>query len=196
MRPVLVAVLAIICWLVGLPSQAVAQDLGLVTGSEKGTYYQFGLNLQALAKQKGINLAVYPSKGSIQNVFAVYQRPGVQMGIVQSDVLAFVARVETDPVLKRIAKKTKMIFPLYNEEVHPLGRPGHHQLRRSGRPPGGDRPGGQRQLSDLAAAVPDGRGHAARDADHRHRGSAGRAQGRAHRRPGASTRCSTWPVFR
>jgi TRAP transporter TAXI family solute receptor len=101
----------------------VAQDLGLVTGSEKGTYYQFGLNLQALAKQKGINLAVYPSKGSIENVFAVYQRPGVQMGIVQSDVLAFVARVETDPVLKRIARKTKMIFPLYNEEVHLLGRP-------------------------------------------------------------------------
>src|SRR5262245_4110470 len=44
------------------------------------------------------------------------------MGIVQSDVLAFVARVESDPVLKRIAKKTRMVFPLYNEEVHLLGR--------------------------------------------------------------------------
>ena len=44
------------------------------------------------------------------------------MGIVQSDVLAFVARVQSDPVLKRIAKKTKMVFPLYNEEVHLLGR--------------------------------------------------------------------------
>jgi TRAP-type uncharacterized transport system substrate-binding protein len=102
---------------------AAAFDLGMVTGSEKGTYYQFGLNLQALAKQKGINLAVHASRGSIENVFAVYQRPGVQMGIVQSDVLAFVARVETDPVLKRIARKTKMIFPLYNEEVHLIGRP-------------------------------------------------------------------------
>jgi uncharacterized protein len=123
MRSVLVTVSALVCCLVGLSSLAVANDLGIVTGSEKGTYYQFGLNLQALAKQKGINLAVHPSKGSIENVFAVYQRPGVQMGIVQSDVLAFVARVETDPVLKRIAKKTKMIFPLYNEEVHLLGRP-------------------------------------------------------------------------
>ena len=44
------------------------------------------------------------------------------MGIVQSDVLAFVARVQSDPVLKRIAKKTKMVFPLYNEEIHLLGR--------------------------------------------------------------------------
>jgi TRAP transporter TAXI family solute receptor len=46
------------------------------------------------------------------------------MGIVQSDVLAFVARVQSDPVLSRIAKKTRMVFPLYNEEVHLLGRRG------------------------------------------------------------------------
>jgi TRAP-type uncharacterized transport system substrate-binding protein len=46
------------------------------------------------------------------------------MGIVQSDVLAFVARVQTDPVLQRIAKKTKMVFPLYNEEIHLLGKKG------------------------------------------------------------------------
>jgi hypothetical protein len=44
------------------------------------------------------------------------------MGIVQADVLAFVAKVQTDPVLKKIAEKIKMIYPLYNEEVHLLGR--------------------------------------------------------------------------
>jgi uncharacterized protein len=99
-----------------------AEDLGLITGGEKGTYYQFGLDLQKLVKPAGFDLAVYPSKGSAENIFAVYQRPGVQMGIVQSDVLAFVARVESDPILKQIAKKTRMVFPLYNEEVHLLGR--------------------------------------------------------------------------
>jgi hypothetical protein len=99
-----------------------ATELGLITGGEKGTYYQFGLDLQKLAKQSGINLNVHNSKGSIENIYAVYQRPGVQMGIVQSDVLAFVARLQSDPVLKRIAKKTRMVFPLYNEEVHILGR--------------------------------------------------------------------------
>ena len=99
-------------------------DLGIITGGEKGTYYQFGLDLQRLVKQSGIDLGVYPSKGSIENVYAVYQRPATQLGIVQSDVLAFVARVQTDPVLKRIAKKTKLVFPLYNEEVHLLGRRG------------------------------------------------------------------------
>ena len=105
-----------------MAAPAFAADVGIITGSEKGTYYQFGLNLQKLMKSNGINVTVTPSKGSVENVFAVYQRPATQLGIVQSDVLAFVARVETDPVLKRIAKKIKMVFPLYNEEVHILGR--------------------------------------------------------------------------
>ncbi len=107
---------------VSMATLASAADMGLITGSEKGTHYQFGLNLQKLMKSNGINVSVAPSKGSVENVFAVYQRPATQLGIVQSDVLAFVARVETDPVLKRIAKKIKMVFPLYNEEVHILGR--------------------------------------------------------------------------
>jgi len=99
-----------------------AADLGLITGSERGTYYQFGLNLQTLVKAHGIDLTVHPSRGSVENIYAVYQKPGVQMGIVQADVLAFVSRIQTDPVLKRIGAKTKMVFPLYNEEVHILGR--------------------------------------------------------------------------
>jgi hypothetical protein len=106
----------------GMAAPTLAADMGIVTGGEKGTYYQFGLNLQRLMKPHGVNLSVATSRGSVENVFAVYQRPATQLGIVQSDVLAFVARVETDPVLKRIAKKIKMVFPLYNEEVHILGR--------------------------------------------------------------------------
>jgi TRAP transporter TAXI family solute receptor len=99
-----------------------SEDLAIITGKKKGTYYQFGLNLQELVKPRGINLDVYDSTGSIENLYAVYKRPHTQMGIVQSDVLAFVSRVQSNPVLKKIAEKTKMIFPLYNEEIHLLGR--------------------------------------------------------------------------
>ena len=106
----------------GAAAQSAPVEIGIITGSEKGTYYQFGLNLKTLVKPHGINVMVATSKGSVENVFAVFQRPATQLGIVQSDVLAFVARVETDPVLKRIAKKIKMVFPLYNEEIHILGR--------------------------------------------------------------------------
>jgi len=121
-RNLKIIVLALLPALLIAGGAGAVEDLGLITGGEKGTYYQFGLDLQKLAKPAGFDLAVHPSKGSAENIFAVYQRPGVQMGIVQSDVLAFVARVESDPVLKRIAKKTRMVFPLYNEEVHLLGR--------------------------------------------------------------------------
>ena len=99
-----------------------AQDMGIVTGSTKGTYYQFGLNLAELVKSRGIKLRVDDSEGSIQNVYAVFKAPRTQLGIVQSDVLAFVAKIGTDPVLQRIAEKTKLVFPLYNEEVHLLAR--------------------------------------------------------------------------
>jgi len=99
-----------------------AQDMGIVTGSTKGTYYQFGLNLAELVKPRGIKLRVDDSAGSIQNVYAVFKAPRTQLGIVQSDVLAFVAKIGTDPALQKIAEKTKLVFPLYNEEVHLLAR--------------------------------------------------------------------------
>ena len=99
---------------------AYAQDMGIVTGSKKGTYYQFGLNMSELVKQKGVRLRVDDSQGPVQNVFSVYKAPDTQMGIVQSDVLAFVSKIQNDPVLQRIASKTRMVFPFYNEEVHLL----------------------------------------------------------------------------
>jgi len=125
MRKVVVSCsLALLVVLVGARAGSAAEDMGLITGGDKGTYYQFGLDLQKLVKAAGINLNVITSKGSIENIYAVYQRPGVPMGIVQSDVLAFVSRVQTDPVLQRIGRKTKMVFPLYNEEIHLLGKKG------------------------------------------------------------------------
>jgi TRAP transporter TAXI family solute receptor len=99
-------------------------ELGIITGKEKGTYYQFGLNLKELVEQDGLKLTVHPSNGSVENVYAVYKRPGVQLGIVQSDVLAFVAKAQANETLKAIAQKIKMVFPLYNEEIHLLGRKG------------------------------------------------------------------------
>jgi uncharacterized protein len=118
------AILCCIAMLIAIATAgvSVAADMGIITGSEKGTYYQFGLNLQTLVKGRDINLNVYTSKGSVENIYAVFQRPGIQLGIVQADVLAFISRVESNPTLQRIAKKTKMVFPLYNEEVHLLGR--------------------------------------------------------------------------
>ena len=101
---------------------ASAVELGVITGSPKGTYYQFGLNMMELGKAHGYDVSVYNSRGSVENVYAVYKRPKTQMGIVQSDVLAFVLKVKTNKTLKHIARKTKLVFPLYNEEIHLIGK--------------------------------------------------------------------------
>jgi len=96
--------------------------MGIVTGGPRGTYYQFGLNLKSLLARDNIELRVDNTSGSVENVYAVYQKPNTQLGIVQSDVLAFITKVQDDPVLKRIAQKTKLVFPLYNEEIHLVGK--------------------------------------------------------------------------
>jgi TRAP transporter TAXI family solute receptor len=116
--------LIILIIIIVLGSMAHAQDMGISTGNKRGTYYQFGLNLAQLVKSHNIRLNVLDSAGSVQNVYAIYKAPGVQMGIVQSDVLAFITKIQSDAALTRVAAKTRMVFPLYNEEVHLLGQQG------------------------------------------------------------------------
>lgn len=122
MKRYLISVVLLITIVAG--AAAYAQDMGITTGNKRGTYYQFGLNLEQLVKPRNIRLNVFDSAGSVQNVFAVYKAPGVQVGIVQSDVLAFITKIQNDPSMMKIAAKTRMVFPLYNEEVHLLGQQG------------------------------------------------------------------------
>jgi TRAP transporter TAXI family solute receptor len=96
--------------------------LGIITGDVGSTAHQVGTDLKNLVKRSNIQLAVFNSSGSVENIYAVYQRPGHHMGLVQSDVLAFVAKVKSDPRLKLIADKIKWVWPLYNQEVHILGQ--------------------------------------------------------------------------
>jgi uncharacterized protein len=121
-----IVALSVSVLLIGFSAASVASaiDLGLITGGEKGTYHQFGLDLQRLVKPGGINLSVYLSEGSVENMVALQERPGIQLGIVQSDVLAFVAGLQSNPALAQLARNTRMVFPLHNEEVHILGRRG------------------------------------------------------------------------
>jgi uncharacterized protein len=101
---------------------AAATDLGLITGPEGGTYYQLGQDLKKLVKAGGTNLSVHPSKGSVENIYTISHKPGVQLAIVQSDVLAFVADQRANPALSRIAESVRLVFPLHDEDVHLVGR--------------------------------------------------------------------------
>jgi TRAP transporter TAXI family solute receptor len=107
---------------------AQAVEASIMTGKPTGTYIRFGQDIAGVARHFGLDLAVATSAGSLENIEAVIKRPNTQFGIVQSDVLDFIATFSDDPDLHTTAKLLRMVFPLYNEEVHLVARQGVESL--------------------------------------------------------------------
>ncbi|MDF2765676.1 MAG: aldolase [Rhodospirillales bacterium] len=109
-----------------LPARsAPAQDYetSIVTGGASGTYIQIGRDIAKIGSECGRNLKVQESAGSLENILAVRDRPLTQLGIAQSDVLEYVRTFQADdPVLARAAKGVRIMFPLYDEEIHVLAK--------------------------------------------------------------------------
>ena len=101
-------------------------ELGLKTGSTKGTYYQFGRDLSLLSKGYGLEIDVITSKGSFENLISILEDEKVQLAIVQHDVMAFITLTSeqepSDKAFKAAVDKTRLMYPLYNEEVHILAK--------------------------------------------------------------------------
>ncbi len=93
------------------------EGMGVVTGSETGTYIKFGQDMAEMAKREGLNLIIKESEGSLSNIERMDSRENAGVGIVQSDVLGFLSR-SSNPKMKRTANRLRLVFPLYNEEVH------------------------------------------------------------------------------
>ena len=108
--------------LLGASPVAAATELGLVTGPARGTSHQLALDLVRLVRPAGIELRVYPSRGSVDNLAALGDRATAQLGIVQSDVLDFIGADGASPILAGIARRLRVVFPLYTEVVHVLAR--------------------------------------------------------------------------
>lgn len=96
---------------------ASAEEIGMVTGSPTGTYIKFGYDIAAVARKAGLNIQVKESQGSIDNINRMDSSENAAFGIVQSDVLGFLARSDKAN-LKAVANKLRLVFPLYHEEVH------------------------------------------------------------------------------
>lgn len=96
-------------------------NIGLITGSPSGTYIQIGKDIAALANKSNLDVRVYESNGSLENIAAVFEKEHVQLGLVQSDVLGYLQESQNRK-LERVAQQIAMMFPLYNEEVHLLAK--------------------------------------------------------------------------
>jgi TRAP transporter TAXI family solute receptor len=95
-----------------------AGTVGVVSGGINGTYIRIAAELAAVL-DKGDDLRVLPlvGKGSVQNIADVLFLKGVDIGIVQSDVLSYIKRERLYPGAD---KSIQYIAKLYNEEFHLL----------------------------------------------------------------------------
>ena len=96
--------------------------VGIISGGIDGTYIRIATDLASVLDQ-GNDLRVLPimGKGSLQNIDDILYLRGIDVGIVQSDVLAFVKSQNRHATIDR---RINYITKLYNEEFHLLAGSG------------------------------------------------------------------------
>jgi len=94
--------------------------VGIISGGVAGTYVRIAADL-ADAFDEGYDLRVLPviGKGSVRNIEDLLLLRGIDIAIVQSDVLEFYRRTDLYP---GIEDKIAYITKLYDEEVHIVAR--------------------------------------------------------------------------
>lgn len=94
--------------------------VGIVSGGVTGTYVRFASDLStALDEGYEHRVMAVLGKGSVRNIEDLLLLKGIDIAIVQSDVLDF---YKTSMLIPDIERKIGYITKLYNEEVHLLGR--------------------------------------------------------------------------
>ncbi len=95
----------------------------ITTGGKTGTYYQIGLNLaKYVAPDACIKLNVLNSSGSLDNALKLNSKNNIKFAIVQNDVLQELKKKANEGNKKaaRLVKNLRVLWPLYNEEIHIL----------------------------------------------------------------------------
>jgi TRAP transporter TAXI family solute receptor len=103
-------------------AEANAGTVGVIAGGVDGTYIRIAADLAAVLDD-GDTLRVIAmiGKGSLQNIADIVLLRGVDVGIVQSDALAFARRRRLIPGAENLIQ---YIAKLYDEEIHILAREG------------------------------------------------------------------------
>lgn len=95
------------------PAQnAESREIGLLAGSNAGTYIKVARDIQAITKDI-VNLRV-DQGGSLININRLLTDRRAQFAIVQYDALLYKKAYEDS----QLDKKISIILPLYNEEIH------------------------------------------------------------------------------
>jgi TRAP transporter TAXI family solute receptor len=104
-----------------MSARANAGTVGIISGGVDGTYIRIAADLAAVLDNDVLRVIAIIGRGSVQNIADIMVLRGVDLGIVQSDVLAYARRERLFPSVDRLVQ---YVCKLYDEEVHLLARPG------------------------------------------------------------------------
>ena len=93
--------------------------VGVISGGVNGTYIRVTSDLSAVLDSEDLRVLSILGKGSVQNIADLLYLRGIDVAVVQSDVLEFMRRQGTYPFIER---HIQYITKLYNEEFHVLVR--------------------------------------------------------------------------
>ncbi|NGM20792.1 TAXI family TRAP transporter solute-binding subunit [Roseomonas stagni] len=105
-----------------MAARANAGTVGIVAGGVDGTYIRIAADLAAVLDDADrLRVIAMIGRGSVQNIADIMVLRGVDLGIVQSDVLAYARRERLFPSVDRLIQ---YVCKLYDEEIHILAAPG------------------------------------------------------------------------
>ncbi|NCY25828.1 MAG: TRAP transporter substrate-binding protein [Alphaproteobacteria bacterium] len=108
-------------------NEANAGTVGVIAGGVDGTYIRIAADLAAvLDNGNALRVVAMIGRGSLQNIQDIVLLRGVDVGIVQSDALAFARRNRLVPGADNLIQ---YIAKLYDEEIHLLARPGINTMQ-------------------------------------------------------------------
>ena len=101
-----------------LKEQVNRGTVSIVSGGINGTYVRIASDLSNVLDNDDVRILAILGKGSIKNMEDLIYLKGIDLTIVQSDVLEFLKR---DQIYQSIDQKIRYVTKLYNEEFHLLG---------------------------------------------------------------------------
>lgn len=105
--------------LASMTNRANSGTVGIVSGGVDGTYVRIAADLAAVLDGPELRVLPIIGKGSLQNIEDIILLRGIDVGIIQSDTLAFARRRRRLPGVENMIQ---YIAKLYDEEIHILAR--------------------------------------------------------------------------
>ena len=103
--------------------------VGIIAGDASGTYTQLAQDLADVSNESGApRVMVTLGGGSIQNIVDLFEVPGIDIAIVQSDVLE--ATDDNAAGVQNFRDYIRYIAKLHSEEIHILAGPGVSNLKQ------------------------------------------------------------------